>query len=96
VCHGAVSLQMLFQIRWQCVETSNSVLLPRAARYLLQRLRYDEAQARILCCDIKGGTECVRCCDGSRLVIEACTLSAFRVVRLLHASIGRLLWRGVG
>lgn len=59
-------------------------------------LRYDEAQARILCCDIKGGTECVRCCDGSRLVIEACTLSAFRVVRLLHASIGRLLWRGVG
>ena len=58
-------------------------MLPHAARYLLRRPRYDEAQARILCCDIKGGTECVRCCDGSRLVLEACTLSDFRVVRLL-------------
>eukprot|EP01043_Picozoa_sp_COSAG02_P012512 COSAG02_NODE_483_length_21396_cov_20.544801_2_plen_640_part_00 len=35
---------------------------------------YDEAQARIICSTIRGGRECVRCCEGSRLVVEECSL----------------------
>lgn len=35
---------------------------------------YDEAQALIMCSTIRGGKECVRCCEGSRLVLEDCSL----------------------
>ena len=38
---------------------------------------YDEAQARIICTAIRGGRECVRCCEGSRLVLEECSLEGF-------------------